>query len=97
MGKNILFIGDAGVGAFPLTGQGIFRALLSGDEAGKCIAYDCPNKYPHKMHQFFIKWDVVGKSFLYYVYILRHIGPKAVELASRSFMDLHGKLHELIH
>jgi flavin-dependent dehydrogenase len=38
--KNILFVGDTGVGTFPFSGQGIYRALVSGDIAGKCIATD---------------------------------------------------------
>ena len=95
--KNILFVGDAGVGAFPLTGQGIYRALLSGEAAGKCIALDCPRKYPYLMNRLFIKWDVVGKSFVRLIYVLREVGPKSVELASRYFMDFHGKLHQMIH
>ncbi|MCI0500457.1 MAG: hypothetical protein L0Y61_01755, partial [Epsilonproteobacteria bacterium] len=36
--RNILFVGDAGVGTFPFTGQGIYRALMSGEIAGRCIA-----------------------------------------------------------
>ena len=90
--KNILFVGDAGVGAFPLTGQGIYRALLSGEAAGQCIALNYPRKYPHLMNQMFIKWDVIGKSFVRLIYVLREVGPKSVELASRYFMDFHGKL-----
>ena len=95
--KNILFVGDAGVGAFPLTGQGIFRALLSGDVAGRCIALGHPEQYSYKMHQLFIKWDVVGKLFIRMVYILRRVGPKSVEVASRRFMDLHRNLHAVVH
>lgn len=62
--KNILFVGDAGVGTFPFTAQGIYRALISGDVAGKCIANNYPKKYPYIMQQKFIKWDLIGKTFL---------------------------------
>jgi flavin-dependent dehydrogenase len=63
--KNIIFVGDAGVGCFPFQGQGIYRALLSGDLAGKCIANDKINKYPYYAKKYFIKWDIIGKSFLF--------------------------------
>jgi len=63
--KNILFVGDAGVGCFPFSGAGIYRALLSGEIAGKCIADKCHNRYPHIINKEFIKWDVIGKGFFY--------------------------------
>jgi len=63
--KNILFVGDAGVGCFPFQGQGIYRALLSGDLAGKCIVRNKINKYPYYAKKLFIKWDLIGKSFLF--------------------------------
>ncbi len=63
--KNILFVGDAGVGCFPFQGQGIYRALLSGDLAGKCIAKNRFYKYPYYAKKMFIKWDIIGKSFLF--------------------------------
>jgi len=74
--KNILFVGDAGVGAFPLTGEGIHRALISSDIAGECIANGYPKKYPHRIMQEFIKWELIGKTFLGINYILTKIGPK---------------------
>jgi flavin-dependent dehydrogenase len=61
--KNILFVGDASAGSFPPTGQGIYRALLSGDAAGKCIALNQADKYPHMINKMFIKWDVICKFF----------------------------------
>jgi len=91
--KNILFVGDAGVGSFPLTGQGIYRALISGDIAGKCIARNCAGKYPYIIHQKFIKWDVVGKNFVRMNHILRRIGPKAVLMAANYFLEIHGRMH----
>lgn len=64
--KNILFVGDAGVGCFPFNGSGIYRALISGEIAGKCIAEKHPNKYPHIINKEFLKWDVIGKASLYF-------------------------------
>jgi len=63
--KNILFVGDAGVGTFPFSGQGIYRALLSGDFAGMCIATGHPKKYPYIINKEFIKWDLIGKTIYY--------------------------------
>ena len=76
--RNILFVGDAGVGSFPFTGQGIYRALMSGDIAGICIAQKKADKYPYKIYQQFIKWDVIGKNYTYISYILREINPSLV-------------------
>jgi len=76
--KNILFVGDAGVGAFPLTGEGIHRALISSDIAGECLANGYPKKYAHRMWQEFIKWEAIGKTFLYANYFLIKIGSKAL-------------------
>jgi flavin-dependent dehydrogenase len=76
--KNILFVGDAGVGAFPVNGEGIYRALISGDIAGECIAHGYPEKYPMLITRRFIKWDVVGKMWLRVNQVLRRIGPEAV-------------------
>ena len=78
MHKNILFVGDAGVGAFPLTGEGIHRALISSDIAGECIANGYTKKYPHRIMQEFIKWEVIGKTFIYINYLLLKIGPNAL-------------------
>ena len=83
--RNILFVGDAGVGTFPFTGQGIYRALISGDVAGKCIAQHYHEKYPYIMQQKFIKWDVVGKTFIRMNYVLSKVNPKLV-LASLQYM-----------
>ena len=76
--KNILFVGDAGVGAFPFHGEGIYRALISGDIAGECIARGYPEKYPMLITKRFIKWDLVGKMWLRINQVLRNIGSKAV-------------------
>jgi digeranylgeranylglycerophospholipid reductase len=76
--RNILFIGDAGVGAFPLNGEGIYRALISGEIAGECIALGYSEKYPFLIERRFIKGDIPGKIWLRINYILERIGPKAV-------------------
>jgi flavin-dependent dehydrogenase len=82
--KNILFVGDAGVGTMPLSGQGIYRALLSGDIAGKCIAKGAIEKYPYKIAQAFIKWDIIGKIFMHTNYRFRKINPDLVLASIRS-------------
>jgi flavin-dependent dehydrogenase len=75
MHNNIFFVGDAGVGTFPLTGQGIYRALLSGDIAGQCIGTNHPKRYPALIHQAFLKWNLIGMNFIRMNLILRHITP----------------------
>jgi flavin-dependent dehydrogenase len=92
MHKNILFVGDAGVGAFPLTGQGIYRALLSGDIAGHLIAHGHEHQYPHIINQKFIKWDIIGKSFIWMNQVLHKIGEKPVLLAAEYLNRFHGAL-----
>lgn len=93
MYKNILFVGDAGVGTFPFTGQGNYRALLSGDLAGKCIANGKPNKYPHMINQAFIKWQVMARIFAIFNLRFRKINPDLV----LTSLILFGKFVELAH
>lgn len=88
MYKNILFVGDASVGTFPLSGQGIYRALLSGDIAGKCIASGQAKKYPHIINKEFIKWDVIGKIFNKSNTVLVKVNPKLVLTAFEYFSRL---------
>jgi flavin-dependent dehydrogenase len=76
--RNILFVGDAGVGAFPVNGEGIYRALISGDVAGSCITRGHPEQYPRLITRMFIKWDVAGKLWQRANQVLRRIGPNAV-------------------
>ena len=76
--KNILFVGDAGVGTFPFSGQGIFRALISGDIAGKCIANGNAKKYSYKVNQKFLRWDSFGKIYIYSSNIFRKINSELV-------------------
>jgi len=91
--RNILFVGDAGVGAFPFTGQGIYRALISGDIAGACITKNRVNKYPHIINQNFIKWDLIGKTFIKANSYLKNINPKLVLASMNYFIGAN----ELIH
>ena len=83
--KNILFVGDNGVGTFPLNGKGIHHALLSGDAAGKCIAEEKIKKYPKMMYDLFIKWDLVAKTFIKTNSILRKINTDLVFKSLNSF------------
>ena len=78
MYENILFVGDAGVRTFLISGQGIYRALISGDIAGRCIACGYPKKYPHIINKEFIKWDIIGKIFTYTNFLNRKINPNLV-------------------
>jgi len=91
--RNILFVGDAGVGTFPFTGQGIYRALMSGDIAGACIAKNRVNKYPHIINQDFIKWDLIGKTFIKVNSYLRNINPKLVLASLNYFIGANELMH----
>ena len=73
--KNILFVGDSGVGTLPMSGQGIYRALISGDVAGRCIAYGYPKRYPSIMSKYFFNFDVVGKFLLYANWPFKYVNP----------------------
>jgi flavin-dependent dehydrogenase len=91
--RNILFVGDAGVGSFPFSGQGIYRALVSGEVAGKCLATNIVKRYPHIIKQKFIKWDLIGKSFLHINQVLKRINPGLVLTSLNYFIRLHGMMH----
>jgi flavin-dependent dehydrogenase len=86
--RNIIFVGDAGVGAFPLSGQGIYRALMSGEIAGRCIASGKPNTYPSLIHQEFLKWDMIGAMFIKMNLVFRKINPElfftSINMITRS-------------
>ena len=84
--KNILFVGDAGVGTFPISGQGIYRALLSGNMAGKCLAERKSNKYSIMMNKYFVKWDFILKNFLRINITLRKINPNLF-LTSLNYLN----------
>lgn len=93
--RNILFVGDAGVGAFPLTGQGIYRALMSGDIAGRCIAQRNIKKYPSIIRKEFLQWDVIGSTFLKVNLIFRKFNPSFF-FASLNFLVKRGKQLSLL-
>ncbi len=73
--RNILFVGDTGVGAFPFSGQGIYRALMSGDIAGRCIAQNNIKKYPSIIRKEFTQWDMLGSIFIRMNSVFRKINP----------------------
>jgi flavin-dependent dehydrogenase len=91
--NNILFVGDAGVGAFPFSGQGIYRALLSGHTAGQLIACRKEKKYPYIMKKMFIKWDILGKIFIHLNLQLRKINESFVLYTHNKFMGIDEILH----
>ena len=85
MYKNILFVGDAGVGTFPFTGQGIYRALLSGDFAARCISKGKARTYPKIILRAFIKWDTIGKFYIYPSFLFNRINEDLVLSYTRFF------------
>jgi flavin-dependent dehydrogenase len=46
IGKNWALIGDAAAMVDPLTGEGLFYAIRSGELLGRSLAEGCPEKYP---------------------------------------------------
>src|SRR3984885_11143283 len=46
LGKNWALIGDAAALVDPLTGEGLFYAIRSGELLGQALAQGCPEKYP---------------------------------------------------
>ena len=49
LGKNWAMIGDAAAWVDPLTGEGLFYAMRSGELLGRCLAEGCPEKYPARV------------------------------------------------
>jgi flavin-dependent dehydrogenase len=45
LGKNWALIGDAAAWVDPLTGEGLFYAMKSGELLGRSLAEGCPEKY----------------------------------------------------
>ena len=91
--KNILFVGDAGVGAFIISGQGIYRALISGDIAGMCIAKNHPNRYPLIIYKEFLQWNVLCKTFHNINFVFQRINPKLTLSAFNIFIRMTGLTH----
>src|ERR1700731_3794146 len=46
IGKNWALVGDAAAWVDPLTGEGLFYAIHSGELLGRSLAEGCPEKYP---------------------------------------------------
>ena len=92
--RNILFVGDAGVGTFPLSGQGIYRALISGDVAGRCIVFGYPHRYSRIMSKYFTRRDLVSKTLLKFNYFLWKINPDLI-LGSLNSFALYNKLEHI--
>ena len=59
--SNVLFVGDAGVGTFPYLGEGIRRALISGEMAAECIVSNNLKSYSTELMKRFYLWDFIGK------------------------------------
>src|SRR5580658_6068975 len=49
LGRNWAMIGDAAACVDPLTGEGLFYALRSGELLGRSLAEGCPEKYPARV------------------------------------------------
>ncbi len=49
MGKNWAMVGDAAAWVDPLTGEGLFYAMRSGELLGQALAEGCPEKYPGRV------------------------------------------------
>jgi flavin-dependent dehydrogenase len=49
VGKNWAMIGDAAAWVDPLTGEGLFYAMRSGELLGRALAEGCPEKYPARV------------------------------------------------
>jgi flavin-dependent dehydrogenase len=73
LGKNWALVGDAAAWVDPLTGEGLFYAMKSGELLGKSLAAGCPEKYPAWVKQTFsaelefasrIVWRFYRGSFL---------------------------------
>jgi flavin-dependent dehydrogenase len=49
LGKNWALVGDAAAWVDPLTGEGLFYAMRSGELLGRSLAEGCPEKYPARV------------------------------------------------
>ena len=49
VGKNWAMVGDAAAWVDPLTGEGLFYAIRSGEILGKSLAEGCPETYPARI------------------------------------------------
>ena len=53
IGKNWALCGDAAAWVDPLTGEGLFYAMRSGEILGRSLAEGCPEKYPSRVRASF--------------------------------------------
>src|SRR5436305_1629171 len=53
IGKNWALVGDAAAWVDPLTGEGLFYAMRSGELLGRSLAEGCPEKYPARVRAAF--------------------------------------------
>ena len=53
LGKNWALAGDAAAWVDPLTGEGLFYAMRSGELLGRSLAEGCPEKYPARVRAVF--------------------------------------------
>ncbi|MBS3801652.1 MAG: NAD(P)/FAD-dependent oxidoreductase [Candidatus Thermoplasmatota archaeon] len=90
--KNIIFVGDTGVGTLPMNGQGIYRALLSGDIAGKYVVHRDLKGYAHEIIREFGRMDVIGKLLLRWNSFVYHINPNLVLASWNKYHSLNQKL-----
>jgi flavin-dependent dehydrogenase len=90
--KNIIFVGDTGVGTLPMNGQGIYRALLSGDIAGKYVVRRDLKGYAHEIIREFGRMDVIGKLLLKWNSFVYRINPNLVLASWNKYHSLNQKL-----
>ncbi len=91
--NNVLFVGDSGVGTFAFSFQGIYRALLSAEIAGKCLAKNKASLYPKLIVSEFGKWELIGRMFTISNRLARHISPELVYKIINSFMNVTSMSH----
>lgn len=89
--KNILFVGDTGVGTLPMSGQGIYRALISGDIAGKYIIKQNLKGYAKEIIREFIKMDVLGKFIVNWNELMYHINPHLIFSTWKRYYSLNNR------
>lgn len=86
--ENILFVGDAGVGTFPFSGEGTTRAILSGIFAARSIVSGKPHRYPRLVTREFLRWDLIGKTFIKMGRVLQKIGDNSYDVFTNTFFRL---------
>lgn len=93
--KNILFVGDAGVGTFPYLGEGIRRSLINGEIAADCIVKNKIGQYSQKMMQRFFLWDFIGKLGIKTSNVVSRISENAMFFILHRYFDVVNSQFEL--